>query len=475
MNDKILFICLEKNNLVHACKLINLYKNEHPDINVFILSDLKNSKFLDIQNVKKIEINIDDLLKDISLCGLDLYKRSIVLNSYLEKIIKQIFDLIINLDYLSPISAVISSYLSSKNVWGASYDEYGFPWFDNNKFKYLVYSKQNNNLFFYTELIYKALNKDPDIYKNASFSKFENIVCVSQKDIHLSGFNVIKSSDYDVLKAKVDNFDICITDDDFIANINAINGVDTVFVSRAYLDFYNVYPYQNKVKYIIASKIDETLLNNITNNNYLYKPIFDKFGYSYIVPENKIDITKEIYDFFILKSVWKSVLNREVPVGDSKRFVSIGEKYIDRVMDINVEIDFLNLFVFTCFNFESVKNEIEKSNDVFENLDKIKKLAFEGELIAKSYLHSVSSSICDIEKIKSENKKLINLDNKIYDSSTSFYILNDFVNYFKNERNNYHLRNLFPMVKNIVFTYENLYSKLCFYEEILKGILHART
>ncbi len=108
------------------------------------------------------------------------------------------------------------------------------------------------------------------------------------------------------------------------------------------------------------------------------------------------------------------------------------------------------------------------------SLDKIKKLAYAGESIAKSYLHSVSSSVCDLEKIKEENKKLVIHDQKIYDIKLNDYVLNDFVNYFKNERNNYHLRNLFPMVKNIVFTYESLYSKICFYEEIIKGVNNGR-
>lgn len=474
MSDRILFICLEKNKLPDVTKLINSYKKINNNANIFLMYDKNHKTCVTIEAVTRIELDVDKMLLEIKKCGIDLFKRSVVLNNFLEKIVNYFFDLIVNLDYEKAVSSVISSYLNSKNVWGASYDEYGFPCFDNNRFKYLVYAKQNNNLFFYRELIYKAQDVELEQFKT-NFEHSDKIICIfKQVNIAIEGVKVYDVKNFDLCNLDKDN-NTYITDDELCASILTSSGMPCYFVSNSYYSFYDAYPSNNLIKYVLSEKIDNNLINNIKNvkNMLVYKPIQDKHGFIYIVPEVPINIDNKVFNFLVLKAVWKSIVNREVPVGDSKRFLSIGEKYIDRVMDVNLEIDFLKQNIFPYYIKTSIDSVIEANKSLLVDIDKFKKFSFDGVLKAKSYLHAVSSFDCDLDKIKEENKKLLECDSKIYNFETNNNIIIDFINYFKIEREKYHLRNLFPMVKNIIFTYENLYSKICFFEEILKGILNG--
>jgi len=469
---KILFVCLDKNNIIHASKIINEYKKKSSDFNLFFLYDENHKTFINIDDIEHHRINIDKLLKEISACGLDLYKRNFVLDTFLNKITKYYFDLIINLDYELPFSSVIVSYLNSKNIWGPYYDEYGFTCFDNNKYKFLVHSKQNMNLFFYPELINSSLNISFNFSKKEELKVYDNffIVTDNHKDANYLSSNQINDTNY-IANAK--EYKLCITDNCFVANFNALNNIKTIFISSEYKNFYNVYPYNECVKYILSKDFIQAIEGINNNTNIFFKTIQDKFSYIYIVPETTIDLDKDVLTFFILKAVWKSMVVKETLVGDSKKFVSLGEKYFDRIMDINVEIDFIKDSILNNFNKNSILSKLPYLEDTINQLCLFKKIAFEGINISKSYLSVVSSASCDFEKIKIKNKELIDHDKKIIDYNFNDIIINDFIYYFKNERNNYHLKNLFPMVKEIILTYETLYSKICFYEEILKGLIRG--
>jgi hypothetical protein len=552
MSAKVLFICLENKNLIHVSKILNNYKNTFDKYSVFLMHNAVFKDYLeehlDTKNIITHSSNIDSLLDKLKTSSLDLYKRSVTLDIYLKDLTKYYFDLIINLDQNFSLSSVIASYLNTKNIWGAYYDEYGFTCFDNNKYKYLVHAKSKNNLFFYSELLSVSLNIDLDKIKpKENYNFFDNLKKINHNTLNTKDFliassnkNIIKNENYKKLENfydltklstihssinsldNIDNIDdidlskyakiiknykFCITDNSFIANYNILNNVSTIFISNEYKNFYEVYPYENKnIIYLLSddifvvfnffknldfknfdfSNIDllkSYLLNNNNKNDWncisdcscntfkYYKAVFDKSNLAYIVPIAKDILTKDIFEFLVLKTVWKLLIQKESLVGDDKKFISLGEKYIDRLVDINVEVDFLKESIFSFFKAESVNNILKEQELNIEKIQAFKKLAFDGNLIAKSYLHTVSQSSYEFNIIINSNKKLIEHDKKILDYNFDNFVIKDLILYFNNERNNYHLRNLFPMVKDIIFTYETLYTKVSFYEEILKSII----
>jgi len=474
MNTKILFVCLDKKHIIHIPRIIKEYQKKFTDFTLYLLCDENFKDIIKTINIEVHNVKVTKLLENISACGFDLYKRSSILDTYLNKINKYYFDLIINLDYEFALSSVIVSYLNAKNIWGPYYDEYGFSCFDNNKYKFLVHSKQDNNLFFYPELINTSLNTSFVFLKNSQFNNLEKFCVVSDNYMtdNITCYKTDKINKSDYLNAAKE-FDFTITDDEIIANFNNLNNINTIFVSNDYKNFYNVYPYNNCIKYLLNKNIYSAIESLKSKTSIFFKAIQDKYAFVYIVPETPISLSEEIFNFFILKAVWKSMVVKETLVGDSNKFVSLGEKYIDRIMDINVEIDFLNECIFSHFNKESVVKTINDSESILEEISKFKKLTFEGTNISKSYLHVVSSADYNFENIKIKNKELIEHDKKINDFTFTNTVTKNFICYFKNERNNYHLKNLFPMVKEIILTYETLYSKICFYEELLKGLIRG--
>jgi hypothetical protein len=77
----------------------------------------------------------------------------------------------------------------------------------------------------------------------------------------------------------------------------------------------------------------------------------------------------------------------------------------------------------------------------------------------------------NMDEIKKKRKEITEMDQLVCDmlGEKKMY-LEPLIRSFTQERDDSHVVNLFPLAKRIIVTYEDLFSKASFLEEIIKGL-----
>ncbi|MFH1222887.1 MAG: hypothetical protein V1647_00920, partial [Pseudomonadota bacterium] len=196
----------------------------------------------------------------------------------------------------------------------------------------------------------------------------------------------------------------------------------------------------------INKKDVEKLFSDINKEKFLnigadvWISRFDRAGFLEYVPFTAMDINKEELLKWIYRTTWKSTINRNVIVGDPQRFLAVGEKYIDRVLDIDKEVEDLYEKVLARYNAASVSHAIKSLGAFCAGLEELKKLSFEGLKFAKELLSSAA--------IRGEKPALTH-DEKIFNVAERVKELNPIIDFFRVSKESERSKDMFPVLKNI--------------------------
>ncbi len=196
---------------------------------------------------------------------------------------------------------------------------------------------------------------------------------------------------------------------------------------------------------------------------------FDSDGFLEYLPGVQIRMTKELFYGFIYRSVWKSTISRTIKAGDPQRFLSFGETFLDRMVDIDREIEHLKDKVFKKFDAGSV-SELSSSQESFLNAVKmVKDLAFEGQKASKEFLSAASKGVHDISEIKKIRSNILDIERKIEATRAMNRYVAPLIDFFRAEEPVEDVKNVFPLAKSTMLSFEDLFSRASFTEEIVKG------
>jgi ADP-heptose:LPS heptosyltransferase len=198
---------------------------------------------------------------------------------------------------------------------------------------------------------------------------------------------------------------------------------------------------------------------------------FDKDGFVEYIPLNRSDITINSFYNWIYRSVWKNTISRRVSVGDPRRFISIGEKYIDRMVDIDKEVEYLTHTILNHYSESGTKSCIAQIRKDIRGCGILKEMSFEGQQSAKRFLSTVSVPGRAMDEIKKSSNEVKMVDERIFKLVLDYNFLSPMIGAFKSSREDLHIRNLFPLAKKIIFTYEELFARASFMEEMLDKII----
>lgn len=211
-------------------------------------------------------------------------------------------------------------------------------------------------------------------------------------------------------------------------------------------------------------------LGAFTGGCYVSRSRFDKDGFIEYIPLNRVDMSIATFYNRVYRSVWKNTVGRKISVGDSRRFISIGEKYIDRIVDIDKEVEYLIHSVFNHYSVQSVKACVNQIKKDIRGLATLKEMSFEGQQYAKRFLATVSVPGRPMDEIKKSSNDVKMVDERIFKLVFEYSFFSPIIAAFKSAREDMHIRNLFPLAKKIIFTYEELFARAAFMEEMLDKI-----
>ena len=106
---------------------------------------------------------------------------------------------------------------------------------------------------------------------------------------------------------------------------------------------------------------------------------YDIDGFLEFVPFLKKDIERKDLYKWVYKSVLKGTLARSIKAGDPQRFLSFGQKYIDRVVDIDREVEYLVSKILSRYNIESIKLLVQDLAEFKDQSTALKIEAFNGQ------------------------------------------------------------------------------------------------
>jgi len=199
---------------------------------------------------------------------------------------------------------------------------------------------------------------------------------------------------------------------------------------------------------------------------------FDGDGFLEYLPTTSIKFNAELFYSFVYRSVWKCTISRTIRAGDPQRFMSLGETYLDRMVDVDREVEVLCNRIFKKFTAASVNDVVKAQLPFLQTVTKIKELAFEGQKVAKEFLSAASKNIHDITEIKSIKLKLQDIEKKIDEIKDTEPFVTPLITLFEKEGTADDVHNLFPLAKSIILSFEDLFSRASFTEEIIKGVLN---
>jgi len=108
---------------------------------------------------------------------------------------------------------------------------------------------------------------------------------------------------------------------------------------------------------------------------------------------------------------------------------------------------------------------------VLSAIVELKQLAFEGQKRSREFLNIVAINSGELDEIKKKTKELTEIDTFICKMPIEGkWYLEPIVGPFMKDRDNSHVVNLFPLAKRTIVNYEDLFSKTCFLEEIIRGL-----
>lgn len=197
---------------------------------------------------------------------------------------------------------------------------------------------------------------------------------------------------------------------------------------------------------------------------------FDRDGFMKYLPVKKIAIKPEWFYGFFYRAIWKATLNRKIRVGDPNRFLSFGETYLDRMLDVDIEVDQLTNSVFKCFDTDSIKIIVKKHQGIVKELSLLKELSFEGQKLSKELLASTATEPQDMELIGVQILKIRKLEQEIIKTAEGNLELKPLIKMFMAERVLDEVKNLFPLAKKMTLSFEELYSRSVFALELFSGI-----
>ncbi|MEI6093258.1 MAG: hypothetical protein WCQ47_06200 [bacterium] len=422
-------------------------------------------------------------------------------HEYVKKQLKNLIsypvDLVINTSS-DKLSSAISSIIESTSFEGVMFDEYGKKWIDNPWFSYLDNLEQssNFNLFHYTDIVSVACNYFCSLKQQSVCSYDSNtliMIDIKKPEFILDSLPtncfVLPRDTKDEAKtvALIKNCSLVLTSDYYISTLASSLGKKVVLISETD-DYFTCGPYGDN-NYVLKLKDRSSDFNgdilqflrfllfkeekaslSLSNFN-VFISRYDLDGFLEFIPFLKKDIDQKDLYKWVYKSVLKGTLARSIKAGDPQRFLSFGEKYIDRVVDIDREVEYLVSKVLSRYNSESIKLLVKDLSEFKIQATELKAKAFNGQKKAREFLNTVAMNSGDMVEIKKKKAEIIEIDDSIQimmkDSRYNFWPI---VNNFRQEKGDEHITNLFPMAKGVMTRYEELFSKASFLEEIIEGL-----
>jgi len=277
--------------------------------------------------------------------------------------------------------------------------------------------------------------------------------------------------------------DVFVTDDIYEAVAQSIAGKRVVHISMDDRTFmYGPYGAGN---FIVMSRdgskirtIDvEKLFSSIEKERFLNAGFdiwisrFDRDGFLKYVPFTPMDVDRRTLLKWIYRAVWKSTINREIKVGDPQRFLTVGEKYIDRVVDIDKEVEDLFENVFSKYDNKKVIEVIRSLTGLYDRTDSLKKISFEGMKAAKDLLVTATVEGEKHSEFGKKKEYVESYDDKIFNAGKDTEELMSVVEFFRASREELSTKDVFPSIKKIVLSYEDLFSRASFLAEVIQGLV----
>lgn len=472
--------------------LTNLFaaiKSKEKDSYLTLIIDKKN------RNLTEIISEVDEFI---------LFDRDQKEERHYEYVKKQLkgliasnVDLVINTSS-DKLSSAISSIIESSAFEGVVFDEYGKKWIENPWFAYLDNLSTNNslNLFHYADIISIACNYFRSIKQADAFSYDSNtrvIVDVDKSEdlleslpkncFTLSKTNKNTAETMELIK----NCSLVVSSDAYISALASYFGKKVVFVCEDDNCFtYGPYGDSNYILQVkkrtenvkddllqflnfLLFRGDKTVLSFTTIDVFVSRHDID--GFLEFIPFIKKDIEQKDFYKWVYRSVLKGTIARSIKAGDPQRFLSFGEKYIDRVVDIDREVEYLVSKVFSRYNTESLKRLVRDLPEFKGQISELKAKAFDGQKKAREFLNTVAMNSENMDEIKKKKLEITEINSSIHRMiENNDHKFGPIMNNFKQEKGDEHITNLFPMAKGVMTKYEELFSKASFLEEIIEGL-----
>ena len=490
------------------------------DVNATLIIASQDKELLKEMNYTDRVIFFDKGLftHDMSCSETNILNNSAIIKKQLSHAsAEESFDIVINLGF-SQISSLVCSIIKAASYQGAVYDEYSRTRIDDPWLNYLNSVKDDGtcNTFNYVDLVLSGLSsiemaissstatkndilkhKDTSIYNEDDSLKAKRNIFIHTGSDLMNGIAqeltariqetyknyIVSSGD----QRKYTEADLVITDDVLFSMSSSVLGNKVVFISSdedqvLYSPYgegnYVMCPksksgkiYEDIVSLLgfIFNHRDRALL--ITPNSNLMVSRFDLDGFMEYVPLLRKRITNlELYSW-IYRAVFKCTMSRVVRAGDSQRFLAFGEKYIDRVVDIDRQAEYLCENIINKYNSDDILSASSKFGDAIDQITVVKDIAFEGQKKAKEFLNVVAVDSGNMDEIKRKRNELAEVDLRIYDLiNHDRCFAEPFIRSFIRERDDAYVANLFPLAKRIMCLYEDLFSKISFLEEIIKEL-----
>jgi hypothetical protein len=499
---------------------INSLKNLNNNLQTTVIIDPVNKALLDETNYNgKIKIfDKSSFSNDVACSEASILNKSTEIKKQLhQSSAEDDFDLVVNLGF-SQLSALLSSMIKHQSFLGLIYDEYSRMRIDGSWFSYLnsVHDDDSYNTFNYIDLVLSSLSsivqgnnkifgvkaellksqvanlpeedtpylrtkKNVYIYTNSSFMNGIAKDLVERGNESCKYCNITSGNE-----EKYKEADLVITDNLLFSLSSSALGNKVILISSEENVLY--YPY-GELNYIISpksksSKISEDILSLlgfilnhkdrallITPNSEVLLSRLDNDGFMEYVPLLRKKINKKEFYSWIYRSVFKCTMGRAIRAGDPQRFLAFGEKYIDRVVDIDRQVEYLCENVMNKYNNDDVHSISLNFDDVIDQILIVKDIAFEGQKKAREFLNVVAVDSGNMEEIKKKRNELSEIDSKIYEliNQEDCYA-EPLIKSFVRDRDDAHVANLFPLAKKIMCLYEDLFSKISFLEEIIKEL-----
>ena len=483
--------------------LFTCIKNKDKDSHVTLILDKKD------KDVSEIIGDVDNFLffdKESTANRLSSTEYTLLDNNeYIKKQLKalttQPFDVVIN-TAADNLSSIVASMVDADSIEGVAYDEYGKKWTNDPWFSYLnnVYEDDKYNLFHYVDLITAGCNVFKSV-KNTMQDKdqLQGRILIAMENAKELSENIEKShKDFSVTMANrkedivgmnelIKSSSVVITSDYLWSTIASCYGKRVIFVvsddkyiiNGPYGEGHLILRTRNTGSDVTddlfslfefaSFQIDKDKL--ATSNADVFVSRYDNDGFMEYVPVLKTTMNERNLYKWIYKSVFKGTIGRSIKAGDPQRFLAFGEKYIDRVVDIDRAVEYLSEKIFAKYENESVKRVMSGFNEVIGSVVELKQMAFEGQKKSREFLNIVAINSGDLDEIKKKKKELTEIDNLIYKMlAEGRWYLEPVIGPFMKDRDNSHVVNLFPLAKRTIVNYEDLFSKTSFLEEIIRGL-----